>query len=160
MEVLREKGWQICEKTIREGLGRVTWPGRFEVLRRNSLFIVDGGHNPQCSEALIQNLRDYLPERRVILLTGVLADKDYDAMYALVDPVVERYITVTPNSPRALSSEILAEHLKQFGKPVTVSAAPAQGVSEADREAGGDGIVCAFGSLYIVGDIRKCFGKE
>jgi len=160
MEVLREKGWQLSEAVIREGLGKVTWPGRFEVLRRNPLFIVDGGHNPQCSEALIQNLRDYLPERRVTLLTGVLADKDYDAMYALVDPVVERYVTVTPNSPRALTAKDLAGHLNKFGKPMTVCTTPAQGVSEASREAGEDGIVCAFGSLYIVGDIRKCFGKE
>jgi dihydrofolate synthase/folylpolyglutamate synthase len=150
----------LSETVIREGLGKVTWPGRFEILLRNPLFIVDGGHNPQCSEALIRNLLDYLPERRVIMLTGVLADKDYDAMYALVDPVVERYITVTPNSPRALTSEDLAKHLRQYGKPVTVSDTPAEGVSEAVREAGEDGIVCAFGSLYIVGDIRKCFGKE
>ncbi len=160
MRLLREKGWRIGEDAMRAGLARATWPGRFEVLSRAPLFLVDGGHNPQCVEALAQNLREYLPGRQVTALAGVMADKDYPAMFAAIDPLIARYVVVTPPSPRALAAETLAELLKGFGKPVTVCGATREGVAEAVRQAGPEGAVCAFGSLYIVGDIRACFQKE
>ena len=88
---LREKGWKITEEQIREGLRTVTWPGRFDIVSRDPLFIIDGGHNPQCIEALVTNIRDYLADRRVIALVGVLADKDYADMFRPVMELVEQF---------------------------------------------------------------------
>lgn len=61
IDTLISRGWHISEENLREGLRDVKWPGRFDILRRKPLFIVDGGHNPQCMAALVQNIRDYLP---------------------------------------------------------------------------------------------------
>ena len=154
-DVLKARGWAITDENIRQGLATVRWPGRFELLRKDPLFIVDGGHNPQCIEALVQNIRQYLADRPLTVLTGVLADKDYHCMYAdVARQFAARFVTVTPPNPRALDAQALAEYLRQFGKPVTACDSVDAGVREAIRQAGPDGVVLAYGSLYMVGDIE------
>lgn len=152
IDVLTQKGWNISEEAIRTGLKTVSWPGRFELLRENPIFIVDGGHNPQCIAALEKNIQAYLPGKRLTALTGVMADKDYMDMYKLVAPYVAHFVAVTPDNPRALPAERLAEKLAVFGKPVTVCATVAGGVKAALAQP--NDAVLAFGSLYMVGDIR------
>ena len=160
VDVLRKKGYAISEQNVRDGLANVRWPGRFEVLRREPLFLVDGGHNPQCIEALVQNIRDYLGGRSLTVLTGVLADKDFHCMYGNVAPYAREFITVTPDSPRSLSAEELKDYLSRFGKPVTACRTIEDGVREAIRCAGKDGIVLAYGSLYMVGAIRNAAARQ
>ncbi len=154
VDALTAKGWKITEEQLREGLRTVTWAGRFELLRKDPVFFVDGGHNPQCMEALVRNLVDYLPGRPITALTGVMADKDFTDMYRMVAPYVARWVTVTPDNPRALPAEKLAEKLAVFGKPVTACETVAQGVKTAIAQTDETGAVVAFGSLYMVGDIR------
>lgn len=154
VDVLRQKGWRLPETAIYNGLAQTKWPGRFELLQKEPLFLVDGGHNVQCMQALAQNLQTYLPNRGITALTGVMADKDYLAMYRIVAPYVSRWITVTPNNPRALSAEALAETLRTFGKPTCACATVEDGVREALRQTAPDEAVVAFGSLYMVGAIR------
>lgn len=154
LDVLKTRGWTVTEENIRDGLRDVRWPGRFEVLRRDPLVIVDGGHNPQCMEALAQNIRQYLNGRELTVLTGVLRDKDYTDMYRLVAPYAARFVTVTPPNPRALTAQELTEELKIFSKPIETADAVRTGVRRAISLAGKNGVVLAFGSLYMVGDIR------
>ena len=159
-DVLKTRGWAITDENIRQGLATVRWPGRFELLRKDPLFIVDGGHNPQCIEALVQNIRQYLAGRPLTVLTGVLADKDYHCMYAdVARQFAARFVTVTPPNPRALDAQALAEYLRQFGKPVTACDSVDAGVREAIRQAGPDGVVLAYGSLYMVGDIEAAVAE-
>ncbi len=158
-DVLKARGWTISDANIREGLATVRWPGRFELLRKDPLFIVDGGHNPQCIEALGQNIRQYLAGQPLTVLTGVLADKDYHCMYSDIAQFAARFVTVTPPNPRALDAQALAEYLQQFGKPVTACSSVDAGVREAIRQAGADGVVLAYGSLYMVGDIEAAVAE-
>lgn len=155
MDCLKEKGWNITEAQIRDGLRDVSWPGRFELLRRNPDFIVDGGHNPQCLEALAKNVQAYLANRKIVALTGVMADKDYSQMYATMAPYICRFVTVTPDNPRAMKAADLQKVLAPFGKPVTACDTVSDGVHTAMEQAGTDGVVLAFGSLYMVGKIRS-----
>ena len=154
VDVLTKKGWSISEEQLRAGLKAVTWPGRFELLRKDPVFIVDGGHNPQCIEALAKNIADYLPGMEITGLTGVMADKDYADMYRIVAPYITRFVTVTPCNPRALPAEKLAEALSRYEKPVTACATVAEGVRTAIAQTAPNGAIVAFGSLYMVGDIR------
>lgn len=154
VDVLTKKGWKISEAQLRTGLKTVSWPGRFELLRKDPVFIVDGGHNPQCIEALAKNIADYLPNMEITGLTGVMADKDYADMYRIVAPYITRFVTVTPGNPRALPAEKLAEALARYEKPVTACATVAEGVRTAIAQTAPTGAVVAFGSLYMVGDIR------
>lgn len=155
LDCLIAKGWCISETHIRDGLAETVWPGRFELLRTDPLFLVDGGHNPQCIEALTENIREYLPGRTLTVLTGVMADKDFQQMYAQIEPWCSCFVTVTPPNPRALAAQELARQLAVFGKPVYPVGDVALGVRKALELTPDDGAVLAFGSLYMIGDIRK-----
>ena len=152
--VMQQRGWHITDEQIREGLADVRWPGRFDVRRKDPLFIIDGGHNPQCIQALVKNIQDYLADRPLTILTGVLADKDYNCMYRNVAPYAKEFITITPGNPRALNAHELAKYLSQFGKPVTACDVVADGVRLAVEHAGRDGVVLCYGSLYMIGEIE------
>ncbi len=154
-ETLIERGWNITRQHIYDGIRDVSWPGRFDIVSRDPLFIIDGGHNPQCLEALVKNIQDYLTDRRVIGLTGVLADKDYGDMYKPVMPHIEQFVCVTPPNPRCLQATELAAHLQNAGAKATACETIPEGVQKAIALAGTDGVVLCFGSLYTIGDIRN-----
>lgn len=160
VDTLIAQGWQISEQNIRDGLENTRWPGRFDILSRKPLFIVDGGHNPQCFESLVQNIRDYLSDRTVIALTGVLADKDYADMYRPILPYVKKFVCITPPSPRKLEAWQLADYLRQVGGDAIACESIAEGVETAIALAGKDGAVMCFGSLYSIGDIREALEKR
>lgn len=153
LDVLRRRGWHIPDDAIRTGLDAVEWPGRFQVVRRDPIVILDGGHNPQCMEALTQNVSDYLSSYPLTVLTGVLGDKDYAHMYGRLAAQAARFVTVTPRNPRALPAAQLTEMLSALGKPVTACNTIAQGVDTALSLTPPDGAVLCCGSLYLLGDV-------
>ena len=153
-DTLIGEGWKISERNIYDGIRDVRWPGRFDIVCRKPLFIIDGGHNPQCIEALVKNIRDYLAGKKVIALTGVLADKDYADMYKPVMPLIDRFVCITPPNPRKLEAEQLARYLCQAGAQAQASESILDGVKKAMELAGEDGVVLCFGSLYSIGGIR------
>ncbi|MCF0123818.1 MAG: bifunctional folylpolyglutamate synthase/dihydrofolate synthase [Ruminiclostridium sp.] len=155
VDCLNRRGWHIGDEAIRTGLRQVVWPGRFEILRRDPDVIVDGGHNPQCLDALVKNIRDYLDGRPITALTGVMADKDYGRMYEAIAPYVARFVTVTPDNHRAMPAEELKAVLAPYGKPVTACDRVADGMKLALEQIEPHGLVLAFGSLYMVGDVRE-----
>ena len=154
MNVLIQKGWHITEEHIRQGIATVSWPGRFDIMRRDPLFIIDGGHNAQCIEALVKNIRDYLAGKRIVVLTGVLADKDYAQMYKPVMALVEQFVCITPPNPRKLEAALLAQYLQEHGAVATAYDSIEAGVAAAMEKAGPEGVVLCFGSLYSIGSIR------
>ena len=153
-DTLIRRGWNITEENIRDGIRDVSWPGRFDIMRRDPLFVIDGGHNPQCIEALVKNIEDYLADQKVIVLTGVLADKDYADMYRPIMPLVREFVCITPPNPRKLEADLLAQHLTEAGAIATPCQTISKGVRTAMEKAGKDGVVLCFGSLYSIGAIR------
>ena len=120
--------------------------------------MVDGGHNPQCAQTVRDNLLRYFPDRRRVLLVGVLADKDYEGLVRILDVAADMYVCVSPESDRALSAKDLADKLRPLGKEVLHFDSIEEGVAAARSAAGEDGMVCAVGSLYMAGPIRAQFG--
>lgn len=159
IEQLQKKGWDIREDEVRQGLMQVRWPGRFEVIRKAPIFIIDGGHNPQCIEALAQNVRDYLKGKKVLAITGVVADKDYGMMYQPILPLISEFICITAPTPRKLAGETLAEMLRQVGAKAKACGDIKEAVLMAQEKAGEDGAVLCFGSLYSIGEIQAAFKK-
>ena len=152
--VLRKRGWNISAKAIEEGVACVSWPARFQVLSRDPLFILDGGHNPQCAEAMAEILDDYLPDTKVTFIMGVLADKDYDSMLDSVCPHASRFVCLTPDSPRALPADKLAAIVRERGFDAAVCGSVAEAVDKAKEKT--EPIV-AFGSLYMSGAVLEYF---
>ncbi len=160
VEVLRGRGFEISEDAVRGGLAAAVWPGRFEVLAEKPTFIADGGHNRQCVEAVAASLQHYFPQKQFILIMGVLADKDYSAMIELLASVAKRFYTLTPDSPRAMPAEQLAELLLPYGKPTDVCQDAADAVARAFAAAEEEDVICSVGSLYMTGEIRTAVLKR
>ena len=157
VEALRQRGWIIPKQAVLDGLAQVQWPARMEVLGRNPLFILDGGHNPQCAQALADSLQTILPGRRFVFLLGVLADKDYGQIIDAVSPLAREFICLTPFSDRALPADELARYLRQVGCTAVACSDVAEGIRTALNAAGEDGAVVAFGSLYLAGHVRSIY---
>ena len=155
IDALLERGYSISEEAIRAGLETVSWPGRFHIVGRDPLFIIDGGHNPPCIEALVENIKDYLAGRKIIVLAGVLADKDYADMFRPVMPFTDSFVCITPDNPRKMDAHDLARYLQDAGAKAVGCDTVAEGVALARELAGKDGVILSFGSLYALGDIHR-----
>lgn len=151
----------ISEAAIRAGLTRAVWPGRFELLSRAPLLIVDGAHNPNGVEALVDTIRAYFPDQKINFVMGVMKDKDYHTMLRLIAPYAARFITELPDAHRALRPEELKSEIRTyFDGPVETADSVTAAVQRAMEIAEGtEAITICFGSLYQVADIRRCFRK-
>ncbi len=157
IEILRDIGWNIPEHAVREGLATVSWPARLEVLHRHPVFLLDGGHNPQCAKALTESLNVLLPGKKVTFLVGVLEDKDYDTILRMLLPYAGEFICVTPLNGRALPGTDLQLYLEKLGAHALACDSIEEGIIRALDCAGKDGCVVAFGSLYMAGAVRTLF---
>jgi len=159
LDLLGRQGFPIAEPAIRQGLAEARWPGRFELAATYPAVIVDGGHNAQGARALSDNLTRYFPGRKVMFVMGILADKDLSAIIAPILPLAERIYTFTPDSERAMEAAELARHLTAAGAAVeAVAGGTALALAYAKKDAGPDGVVCYFGSLYSVHEAREALG--
>ena len=158
LRVLRGRGWNIPEEAIRRGLETVSWPGRFELLRHTPPFLLDGSHNAHGMRATVQSLKDRFPGQKFVFLVSIMADKDVDEMLALLAPLAERFVTVTAHNPRAMPAQTLAEHIRAYGCTAEAADSIEAGVARAE-ELGGEGPVCALGTLYFSGDVRQAFAR-
>ena len=100
-----------------------------------------------------------MKDKKVIALTGVLADKDYADMYKPVMPLVQEFVCITPPNPRRLVAQELAEHLRSVGAKATACETIEEGVRAARALAGQDGVVLCFGSLYTIGSIKEALDQ-
>lgn len=160
VEVLRQRGWNISDEAVRQGLEDTRWPARFEVLRRDPVFIVDGGHNPHGIRATAESLRRLFPGRKITFVTGVMADKDVEHILGLIVPLADQFFTVRPDNPRAMDAGELARRIEAMGAKATACASVRDGVDRAIQAEGPHGVACALGSLYMSGEVRSCFGKN
>ena len=158
LRVMRTHGWNIPESAIRTGLETVSWPGRFELLRHAPAFLLDGSHNAHGMRATVQSLKDRFPGQKFVFLVSIMADKDVDQMLSLLAPLAVRFVTVTAHTPRAMPAEVLAEHIRAYGCRAEAADSIEAGVARA-VELGGEGPVCALGTLYFSGDVRKAFAE-
>ena len=158
LDTLRRSGWDLPAEGVRKGLAAAVWPARFELVERAPLFVVDGGHNPQCVAATAAAIREYLPGGQCVILMGVLADKDWRAMLDTLSTVAEGFVCVTPDSPRALPAAELGAEIMRRGLHAEVCSGVPEAVEAAKALAGEQGAACSVGSLYMSGAVRECFG--
>ena len=154
VEELRRQGRNIPESAVREGLANTRWPARLEWCGN---VLIDGAHNIQGVTALAAFVRKHLPGRRV-LLTGVLADKLQPEMLRGFMDIATDIVTVTPDSPRALSAVDYAAALNSLGAHAVAAKSLSDGLTMAQTLAGEDGVIVAAGSLYFAGELRSLLG--
>lgn len=155
---LNRRRRRISPEAVIQGLRDAVWPARMELVRRSPDILLDGGHNPQCIAALRQSLEELYPGKKILFLVGMLEDKDYPAMLDQMIPLAKLFVTVTPDSPRALSAQDLAQHLCQAGAEAQPCDSIAQGVERVLSMAEAEDVICICGSLYMVGEVRHILG--
>ena len=163
---LRSAGWIIGEDALRQGLADTTWPGRFEVINKDPIFIIDGAHNVQGAQALVASLDEAFYERPVVFIMGVLADKEYKNMLKIALPRGCALVTFTPPNPRGLLGRDLAQAASEYmldaeGEKISYRVPPihvdsvAEAVEAAYSLARENDIICAWGSLYSVSALKE-----
>ncbi|MCR5772027.1 MAG: bifunctional folylpolyglutamate synthase/dihydrofolate synthase [Butyrivibrio sp.] len=159
--VLQSKGYEkITDTAIKEGLINTKWEGRFELLQDNPKVIVDGAHNPDGIKVLCSSLKRLFPDKKIMFIAGVLADKDYKSMMKEIAPLGKIFYTITPPNNRALSARELADTFRSFGAEAMDFDSVEDALNKALLDAESDDVICAFGSLYYIGQIRKLILKD
>jgi dihydrofolate synthase/folylpolyglutamate synthase len=158
-EVLHARGLPVAREAVIEGLRTARWEGRLETLRESPTLLVDGAHNPAGIATLCRALARDFSYRRLILVFGVLRDKNYRAMLKKIEPAAHRLILTRPRSERAMPPRELRETVLKDPDHVMVVEDPREALREAFRLAGKKDLICVAGSLYLVGEIKKVFSR-
>lgn len=154
VKILREMGWSLTERAVRAALKTVFWPGRFEILTKEPIFLLDGAHNPHGTAATANALKSMFPGKKFIFLTSIMEDKDFGGIFAPLFPIAEAFVTITPKNPRAMDSKKLAKAISGIGAKAFPSDTLRGGVQLAKELAGNQVPICAIGSLYMAGAVR------
>lgn len=155
VNTLRQKGYKISDDDIKRGLSSVYWPGRFEILRKSPVFVLDGAHNPHGIRAAVDSIVEFFGEKNAVIVTGVMADKDVGEMVRLTKKAAKMYFAVRPDNPRAMAAAELSLLICENGGKAQPAGSVFEGVKLAVESAGKDGVVCALGSLYFSAEVRN-----
>jgi len=146
----------VGEAAIRDGLGGVRWPGRFQVLGRDPVLVLDGAHNPGGARALAASLRAYFPGQPITFVIGISADKDQVGILEALAPQASRLILTAAAHPRAAAPEALATAAASLNPPpgwtIETAAASSEALSLA-MAAPRTPIICVAGSLFLIGEV-------
>lgn len=158
LQTAREMGLPVNEDCVVQGFARVVWPGRFEILQRSPLLVIDSAHNRDSALKLRLTLEDYLPGRPVILLFGASEDKDVQGMFEELMPRVSRVIATQSVHPRALAAEQIVAAAHRLGRPaqavLPVEQALQTALALAEKQ---NAVVLAAGSLFIAAAVRDAW---
>ncbi len=158
--ILAEKGFTIGESAIREGLKNVRWNGRFEVVSEEPLIILDGAHNPAAAKMLADELKaikgqSQEEESKLILIIGILKDKDFRGIISSLAHLADYVIIVRPKSDRTREpGDLKNEFLKYISDAEVIEDIP-DAISKAKHIAGKDDIICITGSFFTIGEARN-----
>jgi dihydrofolate synthase / folylpolyglutamate synthase len=153
-ERLMDHGFSLKEDHFREGLSQAKWPGRLELVGDSPRVLLDGAHNPGAVRILKQALREEFPRRRLIMVLGIMADKEISRMMSHLLPLADLLILTRPAIDRAASLETLREQALARGRSALEFADVGTALEKAMAEAGPEDLVVATGSLYTVGEAR------
>lgn len=160
IEALRIEGYKIDDSSIYEGLDGARWAGRFELISKSPYIVLDGGHNIEGIESLIEALKYYFKEKRITAVCGVLRDKEYTKMLEKLCEVCDSFIATEPDSPRALSAKELEDIIKGLGKEALSSKSIEDAVEKGLNSIKDDEVLVFCGSLYMIGRVRSILKQK
>lgn len=160
LHILQKKYPKITETVIQQGLSHTTWHGRMEQIGTEPDFYLDGAHNEDAVRKLRKTLDDGFSERRIVFIMGVLADKDYEKMIAMMFQPGDHVYTVTPKNPRALDGKELEKQLLRQNIHAQYCENIQDAVLYALRDAQKEDMILAFGSLSYLRDVCNTYESE
>ncbi len=161
LEILRKSGAvKLDREALYEGLKRARQPGRFEVISKDPVVIIDGAHNEAGAQALQETMAQHFAGKKILLVAGILADKEIDSIVKFLTKITDHIIVTEPDNPRKLAAEKLAEHVADFGVAAEVVSDVEAAVHRAKELADGYDVILFAGSLYLIGDVRRLWRNE
>lgn len=157
VEILK-KWYCISEFHVEDGLRKTRWSGRLQKISDRPAVYLDGAHNRDAAEKLAAFLRQHFTGKRIIAVTGVLADKEYEVMMGTVLPLVSKTAVITPDNPRALAGKKLLKTVEKYCPDCADLGTIEDGLAWAREEAGEDDVVIVFGSLSFLDRIGGEYG--
>ena len=159
VEVLMAMGVAISAGAVGQGLADTRWPGRLEIMLRQPLVIIDGAHNYDGARSLRSALDEYFPNRSIVLVIGMLGDKERAKVVAELASAARAVVVTRPNSPRAGNWQELAVLARRYVPEVYLEEDIGEALNKALSLAGPEEIVCLTGSLYMVAEARELLLK-
>jgi dihydrofolate synthase/folylpolyglutamate synthase len=155
-EALIERGIALPQQAALDGLEKVYWPGRLEVLQENPLVVVDGAHNPYSTQQLVQAVQRHFPMERCILLFGVSQGHDLTGIVAaLTELAPAAVIATTSRHPRSVPIDRLMKEFQHAGLPVQWGGEVSKGLEQAKEMAVPGDLILATGSLFTAVEVRE-----
>lgn len=161
LEILRKSGAvKLDREALYEGLKRARQPGRFEVISEDPLVIIDGAHNEAGAQALQETMAQHFAGKKILLVAGILADKEIDSIVKFLTKITDHIIVTEPDNPRKLAAEKLAGHVADFGVAAEAVSDVEAAVHRAKELADDYDVILFAGSLYLIGDVRRLWRNE
>jgi len=157
LEAAGSGGIVLTEQAVREGLDRVRWEGRIEVVDRQPMTILDGAHNPAAARVLAQYLRKFRsfhPGRRIILVLGMMRDKDHRRFVEPLTDLVDEVVLTEVDLPRSATIQELQAAIGNRWPRVYMKGELSDALRQARQLAGADDLICVTGSLMLIGDVK------
>lgn len=153
-ELLSGAGFPVTQEALRAGMEQARWPGRMELFPGPPRLILDGAHNPAGAAALAESL-GAVPRRRLLMVVGVMGDKELSGILSPLLPLADAVFAVAPAIERALSPADLASYCVNAGANAEAAGSVEQGIAKATAAAGPDDLIVVCGSLFTVGEARS-----
>lgn len=160
MERLIEKGFSIPEQAMHLGLEKASWPGRLHVVQKEPLIILDGAHNPPAARALAASIPQEFVYRKLILVIGVMADKEIGTLLRQILPIADYVLFTRPRYERAATPEALSRAAKPFHPSGETVPTLSQAIQKARNMADPQDLILVTGSLFTVGEAMTCLDPE
>jgi dihydrofolate synthase/folylpolyglutamate synthase len=158
VECLAAAGVPVPERAIRSGLEQAAWPGRLELAGSRPDIYLDGAHNPASAAVLAEALEELKRGKgRLVLVLGILRDKDHRGIIERLVPLADRVIVARPQYDRAMDIRALAEEVHRLQRDVMTAESVGEAIDLARRNSAEDDLIVVTGSLYTVGDARAIF---
>jgi len=155
VQVLKEKGYPLTDDMVYRGLENTYWPGRLEKVLSEPLFYLDSAHNQASIKRLVETLEKTFPSNKFYFVVGIMQDKDYEKMLRQVAHLAKEFILVSPDPKRGFDAEAVAANLGEQGYQASAKGSVAEVLTYIKEEIPKDETVIQFGSLYLVGALKK-----
>jgi len=150
-EILDTKGFKISERNISDGLRDASWPGRLQTMSRDPIIVVDGAHNPGGARELAASISGF-SYNRLILVVGIMADKDIGNIIRLLSPVADYIICTRPEYYRAADPGRIMREVSAAGKHGEEVHTLSGAIEKARGMASSRDLILITGSLFTVGE--------
>lgn len=162
LSIMEERGdVRVSRRALYAGLAAARQPGRMEVFaeEKSPITIIDGAHNPDGAKALKEAIGSFCTDKKILMVIGVLADKDVKGMMDHFTDMTEDFIVTQPDNPRRLKAESLADMLRSRGCTCIEAPDIKQAYKEACQRKDKYDVIIYAGSLYMIGKVRTMIRK-